>query len=95
MLSPHLHIAFPLPLRQEKIRNVKNELSALRSRLASLEKSLQSLIDEPENVAFMNLTLLGKKPDLYQLPLKPELGPCQVRTVLKIGVIRVSSWLAH
>ena len=55
------------------MRNVKNELSALRSRIVSLETALRSLIEEPDNMALMNLTKLGEDPSLYRLPLKPEL----------------------
>ena len=51
----------------------KNELSALRSRIASFKVALNSLIEEPDNMALMNLTKLGEDPSLYRLPLKPKL----------------------
>jgi hypothetical protein len=55
------------------MRNLKNELSVLRSRVVSLETALKGIIDDPDTMAFMGLTLLGKDPTLYQLPLKPEI----------------------
>ena len=51
----------------------KNELSALRSRIASFKVALNSLMEEPDNMALMNLTKLGEDPSLYRLPLKPKL----------------------
>ena len=53
----------------------KNELSALRSRIASLKIALNGLIEEgpPESMALMNLTKLGEDPSLYQRPLQPKL----------------------
>lgn len=52
----------------------KNELSALKSRIASFKTALNGLIEEdpPESMALMNLTTLGGDPSLYRLPLKPK-----------------------
>ena len=47
------------------MRNLKNAIFRLQSRVASLRKALLTVIDDDEAMALMNLSLLRAEPELY------------------------------
>ena len=47
------------------MRNLKNAIFRLQSRVASLRKALLIIIDDDEAMALMNLSLLRAEPELY------------------------------
>jgi regulator of replication initiation timing len=51
---------------QENLRRLKNSVFRLQSRISSLKKALNGLIDDDEIMAMMNLTKLRANPDLYR-----------------------------
>jgi hypothetical protein len=56
-----------IPLQvQSQIRQLKNDLSAMMSRVNNSRKALQFLTEDDEEMALMNLSLLKKKPKLYR-----------------------------
>jgi hypothetical protein len=55
-----------LPIEvQEKMRNLKNDLSMMSSRVSSSKHALHELTEDDEEMALMNLTYLKHKPLLY------------------------------
>jgi hypothetical protein len=48
------------------LRRLKNSVFRLKSRISSLKKALNGLIDDDEIMAMMNLTKLRANPDLYR-----------------------------
>lgn len=56
-----------IPLRvQEKLRNLKNDLSDLKNNITSTRQILTNITEDEEEMALMNLYLLQKNPDLYK-----------------------------
>ncbi len=51
---------------QEKMRDVKNQLSMMVSRVASSQRVLAEITGDDEELALMNLTTLKNKPKLYK-----------------------------
>jgi hypothetical protein len=51
---------------QENLRRLKNSIFRFQSRISSLKKALNGLIDDDEIMAMMNLTKLRANPDLYR-----------------------------
>eukprot|EP01034_Spumella_vulgaris_P025879 gene25879-32385_t len=63
-----------LPIEvQEKMRNLKNDLSMMSSRVSSSKHALHELTEDDEEMALMNLTYLKHKPLLYTYPLAGEI----------------------
>eukprot|EP01038_Epipyxis_sp_PR26KG_P005355 gene5355-7429_t len=58
---------------QEDLRDIKNCISLMKERLTKLKLSLNDLIEEPEDMALMNLSFLRIKPKRYKLPLTDDL----------------------
>eukprot|EP00600_Ochromonadales_sp_CCMP1393_P000073 CAMPEP_0174982286 /NCGR_PEP_ID=MMETSP0004_2-20121128/16409_1 /TAXON_ID=420556 /ORGANISM="Ochromonas sp., Strain CCMP1393" /LENGTH=824 /DNA_ID=CAMNT_0016234221 /DNA_START=61 /DNA_END=2535 /DNA_ORIENTATION=+ len=58
---------------QEQMRNKKNNLSNLMTRIESLRENLTELTEDDEDMALMNLSVLKYKPKLYHYPLVPEI----------------------
>ncbi len=55
-----------LPIEiQEKMRNLKNDLSMMVSRVASSRHALHELTEDDEEMALMNLSYLQSRPRLY------------------------------
>ena len=52
--------------KQEKMRNLKNAVFRLQSKVSSLRKALLLIIDDDESMALMSLTRLRNEPDLYR-----------------------------
>lgn len=50
---------------QERMRELKNDLSRMLSRVGSSQRVLQDAVSDDEEMAMMNLTTLKKKPELY------------------------------
>lgn len=56
-----------LPLHiQSNMRQAKNDLSMIRNRLLGCLQALRHLLEDDEEMALMNLSLLRKKPALYK-----------------------------
>ena len=56
-----------LPIEvQEQMRNRKNDLCVMLGRITSARHTINELTEDDEDMALMNLTLLKKKPKLYQ-----------------------------
>ena len=51
---------------QEKMRNLKNQVSQLATKLQSFKRVLSVLIDDDESMALMNLSILKENPSLYR-----------------------------
>jgi hypothetical protein len=51
---------------QSELRSIKNELSAIQSRIESCCEALQSVLEDVDEMALMNLSFLKEKPFLYQ-----------------------------
>jgi len=51
---------------QENMRELKNDLSRMLSRVGSSQRVLQDAVADDEEMAMMNLTLLKSKPELYR-----------------------------
>jgi magnesium transporter len=63
-----------LPIEaQEKMRNLKNYMSQMTSRLSAYQRTLEGIVDDEESMALMNLTLLHTQPRLYKFPLSNDL----------------------
>lgn len=58
---------------QETMRSLKNQASRMLNRIASFRRALEDLVEDDEDMALMNLTLLKSKPRLYQYPLSSEI----------------------
>jgi hypothetical protein len=58
---------------QSQIRQLKNDLSIMMNRVHGSRQALQYITEDDEEMALMNLSLLKKKPKLYQYPLVPEI----------------------
>lgn len=57
---------------QENMRSLKNQASRMLTRLTSFRRALEDLVEDDEDMALMNLTLLKRRPRLYQYPLSSE-----------------------
>lgn len=57
---------------QENMRYLKNQASRMLTRLKSFRRALEDLVEDDEDMALMNLTLLRRRPRLYQYPLSSE-----------------------
>ena len=53
---------------QEKMSSLKNQVSRMLARIASFRRALEDLVEDDEDMALMNLTLLSRSPSL-PLPL--------------------------
>ena len=51
---------------QSQIRQLKNDLSIMMSRVQGSRQALQEITEDDEDMALMNLSLLKKKPKLYR-----------------------------
>jgi len=58
---------------QEKMRKLKNHVSHMTNRLESFERALDDIVENDEDMALMNLSLLRNKPTMYKYPLVKEL----------------------
>ena len=58
---------------QEKMRKLKNHVSHMTNRLNSFERALDDIVENDEDMALMNLSLLRNKPTMYKYPLVKEL----------------------
>eukprot|EP01042_Synura_sphagnicola_P004810 gene4810-6123_t len=62
-----------LPLElQERIRELKNVTAKMSGKLESYRRVLNELIENDQDMALMNLTVLRDNPTLYRSPLSPE-----------------------
>eukprot|EP01041_Mallomonas_annulata_P002658 gene2658-5214_t len=58
---------------QERMRQLKNRLSRMLAHMKGRRRLFVELLDNEEDMALMNLSILYKKPTLYDLPLRPEI----------------------
>jgi hypothetical protein len=58
---------------QETIRILKNTVSSQAIKVNAYQRLLRDLIDSPEDLALMNLSLLKENPALYRKPLSPDI----------------------
>jgi magnesium transporter len=58
---------------QEKMRDLKNEVSSMVGKMAAFNRALNLLIQDDEAMALMNLSKLRKDPTLYKTPLRKEI----------------------
>jgi len=58
---------------QEKMRKLKNHVSHMTKRLNAFERALNDIVENDEDMALMNLSLLRNKPTMYKYPLTKEL----------------------
>jgi hypothetical protein len=57
---------------QEHIRILKNSVSSQYVKVNAYRRVLRELLDSPDDIALMNLSLLKEKPGLYARPLQDE-----------------------
>lgn len=63
-----------LPInKQEHMRTLKNTVTQMSSWLGNLRQALETVIDDDEGMALMNLTRLNDNPLLYRYPLSSEI----------------------
>ena len=58
---------------QERMRNLKNQMSHMTNRLNAFQKALDDVVADDEAMALMNLSVLKYKPQLYEYPISQEL----------------------
>jgi len=58
---------------QEKMRKLKNHVSHMTKRLNAFERALDDIVENDEDMALMNLSLLRNKPIMYKYPLSKDL----------------------
>ena len=58
---------------QEHIRILKNSVSSQYVKVNAYRRVLRELLDSPDDIALMNLSLLKEKPGLYARPLQDEI----------------------
>ena len=63
-----------LPIEeQERMRMQKNAVTQMSSGLDSLRLAMETVLDDDEGIALMNLSLLAERPELYGYPLSQEI----------------------
>eukprot|EP01038_Epipyxis_sp_PR26KG_P013410 gene13410-17982_t len=63
-----------LPIElQNDVRDLKKDLSIIKNRISNYRLTLQTLVEDDEDMALMNLTLLKDNPMLYKYPLVTEI----------------------
>lgn len=58
---------------QDKVRQYKHEVSEKMQRVQAHLNVIQDIMDDDEQMALMNLSILREKPALYRPPLSPEI----------------------
>jgi Mg2+ and Co2+ transporter CorA len=58
---------------QEHIRILKNSVSSQYVKVNAYRRVLRDLLDSPDDVALLNLSLLKERPELYERPLQADI----------------------